>query len=61
MLSYPLTDRFWLTCPRTRPWSAPLLKRDRDPDYAMLHITDIGRDAILGRQKLKGESLPPKP
>jgi hypothetical protein len=37
------------------------LRRDPDPDYATLHITDIGRDAILGRQKTRGDFLPLKP
>jgi hypothetical protein len=34
---------------------------DLDPDYATLHITDVGRDAILGRQKRRGDFLPSKP
>jgi hypothetical protein len=42
-------------------WGHLRLRRDRDPDYAMLHLTDIGRDAVLGRQKTREEFLPPKP
>jgi hypothetical protein len=42
-------------------WGHLRLRRDDDPDYAMLHLTSIGRDAIFGRQRTRGEFLPPKP
>lgn len=67
-LSFALEGPVLSHRPREDPLIAALLdgghlslQADADPEYATLHITDLGRDAILGRQKTKGDFLPAKP
>jgi hypothetical protein len=68
LLSFALEGPILSYKPREDPLIAALLtsrhltlQPDPDPDYATLHITDVGRDAILGRQKTRGDFLPSKP
>jgi hypothetical protein len=68
LLSFALEGPVLVYKPREDPFIAALLESghltlqpDPDPNYATLHITDVGRDAILGRQKTRGDFLPSKP
>jgi hypothetical protein len=56
LLSFALEGPVLSYKPHEDPFIAALLdsghltlQPDPDPDYATLHITDVGRDAILGR------------